>query len=79
MPHLVGERGARSALPPPAKESRGSSRNLLSGGGALPESDLLKITYAGIVYRLTQFGLDPNAGPLLVSGKPVLISGKPGV
>ena len=68
MPHLVRERRVVSGFPPPPRERRNLHR-IRRRIDPIPESDLLDLALTGIVYRLAQFGLDADAGPLLSGRK----------
>ena len=68
MPHLVRERRAVRGTSPSAQERRSASR-ARRWSGVLPEADFLELTLASMAYRLARFGLDADAGPLLVCRK----------
>jgi hypothetical protein len=63
----VRERRAQNRSRPLVEERRLAST--MSRWGLHPQADLLELTLATMTYRLARFGLDGDAGPLLMRRK----------
>ena len=66
MPHLVRARRAINGPVPFEMElERRSARRMVRWHGIIPDADLSLLSHASVAHRLAQFGIDPDAEPLL--------------